>query len=190
MVFVMRRVMEEAGGVDEAAALIQGARRTVGVNYVIASAAERRAVVVETTRRHARVFTDDDPAERDVPYAKPIEDAVLRADTAVDPRIRERQVASRGDPSRPGLEPPGGSAYEVRYLKTAAGISERYGAIDAAAARAIAQSVAPSSNVQSVVFAWPELWVANAQGLVRAADTEYRRLDLEALFAAPATEAR
>jgi hypothetical protein len=182
MVFLMRRVMEQARSVDEAAGILKTAKRTVGVNYVVADAKQRRAIAVETTRSFARVFEDNDPGEQAVDYARPIDDAVLRADTAIDPRIRERQIASRGNPDRPGIEPPGGSAYAVRYLKSAAGITDRYGAVDPAAAQEIARSVAPPSNVQSVVFAWPEMWVANAEGLVPAAQTAYRRLDLERLF--------
>ena len=183
MPFVMRRVMEEAGSVDDAARLVDQAPRTVGVNYLVADAKVRRALALETTRRHFAVFEADDPKEHAVPYARPIPDAVFRADTAVDPSIRNQQLASGGNPAVPGLEPPTGSAYAVRYLGQGAGVLARYGAIDARRAIEIAKSVAPPSNVQSVVFAWPELWVANAAGQTRAAETTYHRLDLEALFA-------
>ncbi|MBI2104006.1 MAG: hypothetical protein HYT90_00290 [Candidatus Omnitrophica bacterium] len=185
MVFVMRRVLEEAGTVDEAASLIRQARRTVGVNYVVADARAKRAVAIETTRRHVRVFEADDPGERGVAYARPMADAVFRADTAMDPDIRERQTASGGDPRRAGLEAPSGSAYEVRYLGQAAGLHARFGALDAAAAREIAQAVAPSSNIQSVVFAWPKAWIANANGTTPAAQTTYYHLNVEELFVSP-----
>jgi hypothetical protein len=190
MAFLMRRVLEETGSVDEAAALVAGARRTVGVNYVIADAHTRRAIVIETTYRSARVFEADDPAERGVAYARPIIDAVLRADTAVDPSIRAKQIASGGNPASPQLEPPTGSAYETRYLGQASGILSHYGKLDAASAREIAKAVAPDSNIQSVVFAWPDLWVANAAGATPAAQTAYRRLDLERLFRNPGVTRR
>ncbi len=183
MVFLMRRVMEQAGDADAAAAIIRQARRTIGANYVLADAKARRALVVETTRRHARVFEADDAAEHGVSYARPLADAVFRADAAVDPVIRERQIASRGNPKRPGLEDPAGSsAYDVRYLGQAAGLSANYGQLDGPRAVHIAQAVAPGSNVQSVVFAWPELWVANADGLTPAARTSYHRFDVAALL--------
>lgn len=182
MAFVMRRVLEEAGDVDEAVKIVHDAKRTVGVNYVFADAKARRAVVIETTHRHTRVFAADDPAEHRVGYARPIADVVLRADTAMDPAIRNWQLASDGDPRTPGLEPPGGSAYDVRYLGQAAGIMAHYGRLDRAAAQAIAQAVAPSSNVQSVVFAWPEAWIANANGTTPAAQTSYHPLDLSGLL--------
>ena len=182
MAFLMRRVLEEAGSVDDAAALIASARRTVGVNYVIADAKAGRAVAMETTARRARIFEANDPAEQGIAYARPIEDAVFRADTAIDPVIRGRQRASGGDPARPGLEAPSGSAYETRYLGQAAGLQGRYGALDAAAAQAIARAIAPDSNVQSVVFAWPDLWVANARGRTPAARTPYHHLDLSRLL--------
>jgi hypothetical protein len=184
MTFVMRRVVEETDSADAAARLIAQARRTVGVNYVVADAKAGRALAIETTRRQVRVFEADDPAEREVDYARPIADAVFRADTALDPVIRERQIASRGDPHRPGLEPPGGSAYTVRYLGQAAGLHAHFGELDVARARDIAGAVAPDSNVQSVVFAWPDMWVANAKGTVPAAQTTYFPFNLEQLFKA------
>ena len=182
MVFLMRRVMEESGSVEDAAAIIQGARRTVGVNYVIAQASAHRALALETTSRAACAFSANDKQEHAVDYARPLADAVLRSDTAVDPSIRERQVASAGNPKKPGLEPPLGSAYTIRYLKQADALQGSEGKLDVAGAQAIAASIAPNSNVQSVIFAWPELWVANAEGEIPAAKTTYRRFDAEALL--------
>lgn len=183
MVFVIRRVLEEAGDLEEAVAIISHARRTVGVNYVIADAVANRALAIETTSRLVRVFEADDPRERRVAYARPIANAVLRADTAMDPAIRERQLASRGDPKRPGLEDPAGSsAYDVRYLEQAAGLVSRFGTLTPEGAQAIAKAVAPSSNVQSVIFAWPALWVANAQDATPAAHTTYHEFNAADLF--------
>ena len=123
MVFLMRRILEEADDVEAAARLMREATRTVGVNYVVADAKARRALAIETTRSHVRVFEADDAAEHGVSYARPMVDAVFRADTAIDPTIRERQIASNGDPRRPGLEDPlGSSAYDVRYLGQANGL--------------------------------------------------------------------
>lgn len=183
MAFIMRRVLQEADDVEEAAALVQQARRTVGVNYVFADAKIPHALVVESTRRAVRVFAADDPAEHRVLYARPMADAVLRADAAVDPDIRQRQLASGGRPDLPGLESPTGSAYEVRYLGQAAGVQAHYGRLDAESTLAIAKAVAPDSNVQSVVFAWPDLWVANAEGAIPAARRPYHRLNAAALLA-------
>lgn len=182
MVFLMRRILEEAENLDGAVRIVRDAPRTVGVNYLLADAKARRAVAIETTRRSVAVFEANDPKEHPVPYARPIPDVVFRADPAIDPEIRNRQVASHGDPRTPGLESPGGSAYEVRYLGQAAGILANYGKIDAEIAKRIAQAVAPASNIQSVVFAWPEAWIANAHGTTRASETAYHRLDLEDLL--------
>lgn len=183
MVFLMRRVLEETSDLDEAAALIVKARRTIGVNYVLAQAKAHRAIVMETTHRHIRVFQANDPAEHAVRYARPIADVVFRADAAVDPVIRNQQLASGGDPTHPGLEDPAGSsAYEVRYLGQAAGILANYGTIDGKKAQEIARAVAPPSNVQSVVFAWPDLWVANAHDTTPAAFTLYTHLSVEHLL--------
>jgi hypothetical protein len=183
MAFLMRRVLEEADDLDEAVRIIREAPRTVGVNYLIADAKAKRAVAIETTRSHVAVFEADDAKEHGVAYARPLPDAVFRADTVVDPIIRERQIASGGNPLARGLEPPTGSAYETRYLGQSAGILAHYGTIDAEIAKEIARAVAPSSNVQSVVFAWPDLWVANAHSTTPAAHTPYRRFNLHTLFA-------
>ena len=183
MPFVMRQVMEQADDVDEAVRIVTEARRTVGINYLIADAKARRAVVVETTRSRAAVFEANDPREQMVTYARPIADAVFRADTAVDPAVREHQLASGGNPALPGLEPPTGSAYAVRYLGQSAGIAAHYGRITVETAKDIVRSVTPPSNVQSVIFAWPELWVANARGTTPAARTTYDKFDVETLFA-------
>ncbi|MBI3321885.1 MAG: hypothetical protein HYZ91_06440 [Candidatus Omnitrophica bacterium] len=183
MALMMRRVLEEAGNLDEAAQVVRQAHRTVGVNYVVADAKARRAIVLETTHRDLKVFEANDPAEHRVSYARPLVDAVFRADTAVDPIIRDRQIASGGDPRRPGLESPEGSAYEVRYLGQAAGLSAHFGTLDGLTAQDIARAVAPPSNIQSVVMSWPDLWVANASGKVPAAQTTYRHFDLPTLLA-------
>jgi len=183
MAFLMRRILEETESLDDAATLIREARRTVGVNYLVADAKARRALAFETTWHRVRAFEANDAAERGVSYARPMEDAVFRADTAMDPEIRDRQIASGGDPNRPGLEnPAGSSAYDVRYLDQAAGLAAHVGRVDGLIAQEIARSIAPSSNVQSVVFAWPDLWVANAQGTTPAAQTTYHHLDVATLL--------
>ena len=183
MAFLMRGVLETAGTVEEAAAIVTAAPRTVGVNYVFSDAGAKRAIVLETTHRHARSFQADDPAEHGVSYARPMPDAVFRADAAMDPVIRDCQLASRGDPRRPGLEDPAGSsAYDVRYLGQADGLMAQFGTLDPESAKQIARAVAPNSNVQSVVVAWPDLWVANAQGTTPAARTTYHHLNAAKLL--------
>jgi hypothetical protein len=131
------------------------------------------------------VFEANDPLEQQVSYARPLVDVVVRADTAVDPAIREQQLASKGNPTQPGLEPPAGSAYEVRYLKQVEGIQRLFGRIGVDEAQQIAREIAPDSNVQSVVYAWPEVWIANASGTTPAAHRPYRRLAVDELLQAP-----
>ena len=183
MVFLMRRVLETSSTLEDAVRVMEETPRTVGANYLIADAKVKRALAIETTHARLAVFEADAPQEHRVPYARPIPDVVLRADTAIDPKIRDRQLASGGRPRQPGLEPPVGSAYTIRYLKHAESIQHSYGRIDLDEAQRIAQSVAPGSNVQSVIFAWPLMRVANAQGTIPAAKTSYRTFNLEELFA-------
>ncbi len=182
MAFLMRRVLESSSTLEDAVQLMEHAPRTVGANYLIADAAAKRAVAIETTHTHLAVFDADDPRERPIAYAKPMPDVVLRADTAIDPTIRACQLASGGHPNRPGLEPPTGSAYEVRYRQHAEHIQQSYGKIDLDAAQRIAGLIAPGSNVQSVIFAWPLMRVANAQGATPAAKTAYHEFNLDDLL--------
>ena len=43
----------------------------------------------------------------------------------------------------------------------------------------ILKDIAPGSNIQSVIYAFPEFYVANAEGNFRAVDGEYTRFDFE-----------
>ncbi len=183
MVFVIRRLLEESDSLETAARVVEEARRTVGINYVIADAKTKQALALETTHRHNRIFSADAPAEHAVSYARPMPDAVVRADTAMDPIIRNQQIASKGNPHRPGLEDPrGSSAYDRRYLGQVEDLQAQFGQLTPETTRAILQKVAPSSNVQSVIFAWPDLWVANAQATTPAASTPYHYFNIEILL--------
>ena len=183
MAFIMRRVLEEAQTLRQARELIAGIPRTVGTNYVVADAIARQGLVIETTASRERSFQADDPIEQGISYARPLPYVVFRADTAMDPTIRDSQIASNGDPDRPGLEDPtGSSAYDVRYLGQAKELERRSGNLDLEGALEIVKAVAPSSNVQSVVFAWPDVLIANAEGMTRAAWTRYHRLNAEKLL--------
>jgi len=183
MPFLLRRVLEEAGDLPTAIRLVQEAPRTAGFHYVFADAVRRQAVALETTQSHCAVFWAGDDAARDVPYAVPVPEVTVRADPALDPAVRDTQRCSKGDPSVPGLEPPAGKAYDVRYRQHTLMIRERYGVLDPEAMMAIAKAIAPPSNVQSIVFAFPDMWVANARGTSPAAQQPYVRYDLRTLFA-------
>lgn len=184
MPFLQRRVLEESGDLREAVGIVCDSPRTVGYNYLFADAQEKQAVVLETTRSACSVFWMD--AEPEVPYAVRVPNAILRSDFALDPRVRDQQQAARGDPDKPGLEPPlGSSAYEVRYRGQGLLLQQFHGAIDPEVAMAIARAIAPPSNMQSVVFAYPQMWVANAQGRQPAAAGTYREINLEALLSVP-----
>ena len=186
MALLLRRVLEESGSLEEAIGIIETAPRTRGFNYVIGASRQRRAVAVETTHRQCTVFADETRQIAGVPYAFVLPDTLFRADTALAPSIRERQWASRGDPRRPGLEPPDGAgAYERRYKVMAQLLEEHHGRVDVDAAIAIVRAVGQRSNVLSVVYADPELWVATARGTVPAARRTYHRYDLNALFGRP-----
>lgn len=183
MPFVLRQALEEAGDLAAAAQVVQRAPRTAGFHYVFADARRRQAVVLETTRHHCAVFWAGDEAAKEVPYAVRMPDVLVRADPALDPEVRETQRCSGGRPGRPGLEPPTGSAYEIRYRQQALLMQEQYGRLDPEAMIAIARAIAPKSNVQSIVFADPDLWIATARGTTPAAQQPYLHYDLKELFA-------
>lgn len=180
--FLMRRTLEENDNLNGAVETIVTADRTVGINYVLGDALMGKGTVIETNAKEARVFQANDPKEKGIEYARTLPDAVFRADTAMDPLIRDRQIASHGKPDKPGLEFPAGNAYEVRYLGQAEMIKRYFGRLNVEQAKDIARTIAPDSNIQSVIFAWPQLFIANAKGLTPAAQTEYAELDLRWLF--------
>jgi hypothetical protein len=181
MPFLLKRILSEADSLPEAEAILRRSDLTRGYNYVIADAIRKQAMAVETTAHHIAVFGDQDPKERKNPYARPIENAVFRADTALSRVIRNLQWASKGNPKKPGLETPAGSAYEIRYLKQAELIQKYYGQITPETAELIAREIAPKSNIQSVVYASPDFWVANAKGDTPAAQTKYIHFNFEEL---------
>ncbi len=180
MPFLLKRILERSAVLDDARAELERSSRTRGYNYVIASALENRAFAAETTRKRLAFFSDMDEHEK-AEYAFKIKNAVFRGDPALDPDIRNLQKASGGEPGKPGLEPPAGSAYEIRYLKHGKLVQENYGKITEETARHIALEIAPGSNIQSVIYAFPEFEVANARGKLRAAETEYRKFNLDDL---------
>ena len=183
MPFLLRQVLEKSGRLEDAAQIILGAKRTIGCNYVFAAAEEKNACAIETTARHAAVFFDNDPAEKISPFALPLENSVMRSDFAVDPAVRDLQTCAAGNPKKPGLEDPrGASAYDKRYLGQAEFAKKHFGSLDSALMMELARTIAPGSNVQSVVYGFPEFWVATAKGKARAADSGYVRFSLSELL--------
>lgn len=186
MPFVLRRVLEQSHTLEEAARLVLIAARTRGYNYVFADGLAREAIALETTHSACLRFAPDDAREHHTPYALPLPDAVCRADTAIDRGIRLTQRCSGGHPGRQPPAPPNGSgAYDKRYRGQALRIRAAYGRLDAAGVRAIAQAVAAGSNVQSVVYGYPDVWVANAEGMTPAAETAYHHYDASDLLGPP-----
>lgn len=179
MYFLLKRILEKSGSLEDAKAIFSAYDLTRGYNYVIADAVKHKAMAVEATAHHVAFFKDDDPAEKSVVYALPLKNSVLRSDTALNPEIRDLQLCSKGDPKKPGLEPPGGSAHEIRYQKHAELIRKNYGQLDVGIVQKIAAEIAPKSNIQSVIYAFPEFYVANAKGNKKAAESGYRKFKIE-----------
>lgn len=179
MPFLLKRILEQTHSLGDAEALFQRTSLTRGYNYLISDAEEKNAIVIEATARRYAVFHDQDAREKSVSYAIPIENALFRGDPALDPEIRDLQIASKGKPDKPGLEMPGGSAYEIRYKKQGELIRQHYGKITPEIAKQMAKEIAPGSNLQSVIYAFPDVWIANAEGDARAVDTEYKHLNFE-----------
>ncbi len=178
MPFLLKRILSESESLEDAAAIFKRSDRTRGYNYVIADALRQKAMVVETTQHHLAIFADNDPEEAKAAYSFCLSNAVFRGDPALDSTIRDLQWASKGNPNKPGAEQPGGSAYEIRYLKHGQLVQKYYGQIDSDIAKTIAQEVAPGSNIQSVIYAFPDFWVANAKDNLPAAKTPYAHFNL------------
>jgi len=171
-------VLAESDNLDKAVAIVQTATRTGGCNYLFADAQAKKAVALETTHSRCAVFwVNKEPKGQ---FAVPVENAIVRSEFALDPAVRDFQVACRGNPSKPGVESPEGSGgYDIGYRKQGLLIRQFYGAIDPDGAMAIARAIAPRNNIQSVVYAYPQMWVANAEGRRPAVEGTYQQIDLE-----------
>lgn len=183
LMLMLRRVLQEAGSVQEAEAIISGAQRGVGYNYVIAGGDVPEARAFETTANHFAAFTDNDPRET-CEYAIRIEDAVFRADEAMDPTVRSFQTCANGYPNMPY----GSNSYDHRYKGMADRIQANYGKVDEQIALDILKAVAMrETNLHSVLCdtTHRRIWAAHAVGKEDAWKQEYVRYDLEQLFLPP-----
>lgn len=188
LMILMRRVLEEAHNVNEATNIITQAHRTVGYNYVVADAKVPEARAYETNASHCAVFTDNDPKET-VEYAIRIENAVFRADEAMDQTVRRSQKCSRGYPNLPY----GSDSYDHRYKGMATDIKASYGKIDADIGMQILKNAAMrGDNLHSVLcnVTDREMWVAHAKGAEDAWKQPYVHYDLKQLFLRPEQRAK
>lgn len=135
-----RQVLEESDCLEDAVAIVESAKHTIGYNYLIADgepdsygtpAFRPRAAAFETNFECCETFYEDDPKEhaatwRDSQgvehrYGKPLREAVLRADTAFGAKARALQASDDGpgDPANTG-NPHGrefsGSTYTTCHL--------------------------------------------------------------------------
>ena len=182
--FVLRRILEECSDLDQVTGLIKNVKNTVGYNYVIADGDARDARAYETTAHHVAVFGPNDPKET-CEYAIRIEDAVFRADEAMDPLVRSLQLCAKA----PGL-PYGSNSYDHRYKGIATRVQENFGKIDQAIALDILRATAmEGDNLHSVLTNTTDrqMWVAHAKNGQEACKQNYVHYDLNRLFLRPET---
>lgn len=130
-VLMTRRILEEARSAEEGAAIVEETRHTNGLNYIIAdgdpegfgtASFHPSAFAFETHHTACERFEANDPKEQAaawtapngerIAYGLPLEDAVMRADTAFAESTRAAQVADNGpaDPEGDG-NPLKGASY-------------------------------------------------------------------------------
>jgi len=183
LMVMLRRILEEAKDLDKATDIIANSKRTVGYNYVVADGKAMAAKAYETCAHHCAIFTDNAPKET-VEYAIPLENAVFRADEAMDQTVRSFQTCSKGYPNMPY----GSDSYDHRYKGMATDIKAHYGAIDEKVALDILKNAAMrNTNLHSVLYNPTDLdmWVAHAKGKEDAWKQAYVHYDLKKLFAHP-----
>ncbi|HPO14880.1 MAG TPA: C45 family autoproteolytic acyltransferase/hydrolase [Candidatus Hydrogenedentes bacterium] len=183
LMVMLRRILEEAKDLDKVTDIIANSKRTVGYNYVVADGKAMAARAYETCAHHCAIFTDNDPKET-VEYAIPIENAVFRADEAMDQTVRSTQTCSKGYPNMPY----GSESYDHRYKGMAKDIKEKYGKIDEKGALEILKNAAMrNTNLHSVLCSSTdrEMWVAHAKGEEDAYKQPYVHYDLKKLFLRP-----
>jgi len=173
MPFLLRQVLETCDSAVKAASLFENAKRTAGYNFVFGDPDHQTARACETSSKYFAVYADNTPEEKAIAGNLAMPDCVFRAEGVCDQqRIKEAQHDTVGQCHR--------------YQVMGKGIKENYGKIDAAKAIAIAQAAAMDGNLHSVIYCNTdrELWVANAVGMKRACDTEYKHFKMADLLAA------
>jgi hypothetical protein len=129
-------VLEDSECLEDAVSILQGAKHTLGYNYLVADGAPEhygtpkfrpRAAAFETNFECCEVFYDDDDRERaarwigtsgeEVRYGRPMKEAVMRGDMAFGERTRGLQATDNG----PGVaendgDPRKGSTYVECHL--------------------------------------------------------------------------
>ena len=182
-----RKILAEAESATEAAEIMRDMPfRTYGNNFVFGDGRNLEARAVETTWHYAAVFEDNDPAEDEALYegecyAIKIEDAVFRADVAMDQTIRSVQTAANG----PDGDPRESSSYRNRYKGQGDRIidfRDRGVLIGQEEAETISREVAMvGSSLQCVVYANSDLefWCANS---VIVGDEVYDACDQEYFY--------
>ena len=130
---IARRVLEESDCAEDAVAIIEKAKHTLGYNFMIADGDPEHygtpefkpcAAAFETNSECCETFWEDDPKERDaswtdpegnvVRYGMPLNEAVMRGDIAFGKRTRALQAADNGpgDPENDGDPRKGGTYVE------------------------------------------------------------------------------
>lgn len=185
-----RGILSQALNVDAVPPAFQGAVRTYGSNFVFADRGDGRgtprAIALESTHRDVAYFDANDPAEDanfngvDLCIRMPF--AVMRGDTAMSQRIRNRQYIHP--------DPRGSGGYDKRY-KQQADLTKDYEAkgvlMGADEMIKISRQIAmPGSSLQCVVYENTDLvvHVANSRvtspGVAIDANVEpFERYDLD-----------
>ena len=180
--FVLRRILEECSDLEQVTALLKSVKHTVGYNYVVADGDARDARAYETTAHQVAVFGPNDPKET-CEYAIRIEDAVFRADEAMDPTVRSLQECANA----PRM-PYGSNSYDHRYKGIATRVQENFGKIDQAIALDILRATAMNNaNLHAVLTNTTDrqMWVAHAKNGQDASKQTFVHYDLNRLFLRP-----
>jgi isopenicillin-N N-acyltransferase-like protein len=175
MPFLLRSILESCDSAEKAAQMVKNASRTAGFNYVFGDPGHQTARATETSSKYFAVYKDNDPAEAKIAGSHVMENVVIRADGVADAkRIAEAKHETVGG--------------DDRYQKMAQMIAQDYGKLDAQKVIAISRAVAMTGSLHCVVYdnTDREMWVANAIGPTRAAETPYLHFKLSELFAAQA----
>lgn len=186
MGLIVRKVLQDAHDLDEAEKIIRKSRRMCGFNYVAGDGKAPEGRVYETNARAVATFGPNQRSKDDPKWMLHVKDALFRADTAMNPTVRDKQTCARGRPDVPGLESPVGSgSYDARYKVIGDLLRKWHGKVDMGVGIKIMQTAAmPEANVQSFVCNSSDLVfrVAVAKGAESAHKRSYVRFDFRELF--------
>jgi len=181
MVFMIRKVLEEAATLEEALDVFRAGPRTCGYNFLVASGPEDTGAAVELSHSQCEILYANTDSDNHPPH-RALTDALVRTNHFVHPEMAKLQRAS--------YDPGQGDSFK-RYQMFTDFILEQYGKIYAESMVKMARLYpAMGQCVHQAIFAprTGDLWISDARSMKRdlkagAQNQPFHHLNLKRILA-------